>query len=71
MVDLCTRVVAIELAVAAQAVGLRGPLRLGTGTAAVYERVREHIPFLRSGEGLPLPLEDLAASVRSGFEVGL
>lgn len=69
MVDLGALVVAIELAVAAQAVDLRGPLRLGIGTAAVYGRVREHVPFLRLGESLPLPLDQLAASVRSGLEL--
>jgi len=70
MVDLGTRVVAIELAVAAQAVDLRDAPRLGTGTAAVYELVREHVPFLRSGETLPLPLEQLAAVVKAGLELG-
>jgi histidine ammonia-lyase len=69
MVDLGACVVAIELAVAAQAVDLRGPLELGTGVAAVRLRVREHVPFLRSGESLPLPLEELVDSVRSGLEV--
>lgn len=71
MVDLGARIVAIELAVAAQAVDLRGASRLGTGTAAVHELVRKHLPFLRSGDSLPLPLEQLAAAVRSGIEVDL
>jgi histidine ammonia-lyase len=70
MVDLGARIVAIELAVAAQAVDLRRPLELGTGTSAVYARVREHVPFVRSGESLPLPLEQLAEAVRSGLELG-
>ena len=69
MVHLGSRIVAIELAVAAQAVDLRDAPRLGTGVAAVHGLVREHVPFLRSGETLPLPLEQLAAVVRSGLEL--
>jgi histidine ammonia-lyase len=69
MVDLGSRIVAIELAVAAQAVDLRDAPRLGAGTAAVHELVRSHIPFLRAGETLPFPLEKLATAVRSGLEL--
>jgi len=69
MVALGSRIVAIELAVAAQAVDLRDAPRLGTGVAAVHGLVREHVPFLRSGETLPLPLEQLASVVRSGLEL--
>jgi len=69
MVDLGSRIVAIELAVAAQAVDLRDGPRLGAGTAAVHELVRSHIPFLRLGESHPLPLEKLATAVRSGLEL--
>ena len=69
MLGLGARVIAVELVVAAQAVDLRGPLELGAGTAAVHALVRSHVPFLRSGDSLPLPLEALAAAVRSGLEI--
>ncbi len=70
MCDLASRVIAIELVVAAQAVDLREAPRLGAGAQAVYELVRNRIPFLRPGETLPLPLEELASVVRSGLELG-
>jgi histidine ammonia-lyase len=65
---LASRVIAIELCVAAQAIDLHGRPQLGTGTAAAYELVRSHIPFLQPGDSLPLPLEELAAAVRAGVE---
>jgi histidine ammonia-lyase len=40
------RVLAIELLVAAQAISLRGEPRLGIGTAAAYQLLREVIPFV-------------------------
>jgi len=67
---LASRVIAIEFCVAAQAVDLRSRPRLGTGTEAAYELVRSSIPFLRPGDSLPLPLEELAALVRSGLDLG-
>ena len=65
MLDLGARVVAIELAVAAQAVDVRGSLRLGAGAATVHGSVRERIPRLESHEQMPLPLEELATTIRS------
>jgi histidine ammonia-lyase len=65
MLDLGARVLAVELVVAAQAVDLRAPERLGAGAAAAHARVREQVPFLDSPEQMPLPLEDLARDVRS------
>ena len=65
MLDLGARVVAIELTVAAQAVDVRGSLRLGVGAATVYGFVRERIPRLESHEQMPLPLEELATTIRS------
>jgi histidine ammonia-lyase len=67
MGQLASRVVAIELCVAAQAVDIRGTPGLGTGTAAIHELVRAHVPFLAQGDSLPLPLEELAATVRAGL----
>lgn len=65
MLELGSRVVAVELTVAAQAVDLRGPLALGAGAATVRELVRRHVPFLDAPERMPLPLEALAAEIRS------
>lgn len=70
MCSLASRVIAIELVVAAQAVDLRGRPQLGRGTEALYELVRSRIPFLGAGDSLPLPLEELAAAVRSGLVTG-
>jgi len=67
MCGLASRVIAIELVVAAQAIDLREKAQLGAGAQAVYNRVRSRIPFLRTGDSLPLPLEELAAAVRSGL----
>jgi histidine ammonia-lyase len=65
MLDLGGRVVAVELTVAAQAVDLRGDVRLGSGAAAAHAFVRGSVPFLRSPEQMPLPLEELAAHMRT------
>ena len=51
--------------VAAQAVDLRGPLALGAGASTVHTAVRERVPLLDSPEQMPLPLETLAAWIRS------
>jgi histidine ammonia-lyase len=65
MLDLGARVVAIELTVAAQAIDLRGPLTLGAGASSVHAAVRERVSLLDSPEQMPLPLETLAAWIRS------
>ena len=52
MVELGTRIVAIELLLAAQACDLRGA-ELGAGTARAHAAVRRVAPFLREGEPLP------------------
>jgi histidine ammonia-lyase len=66
MLDLTARVVAVELAVAAQAVDLRGSQELGAGAAATHAHVRARLPFLDSPERMPLPLEELATAIRAG-----
>ncbi len=63
--DLAARVAAIGLAVAAQAVDLRGELVLGSGVATTLAYVRERVQFLDSPERMPLPLEELATQIRS------
>jgi histidine ammonia-lyase len=65
MLDLGARVLAIELAVAAQAIDLRSELTMGTGARATYDLVREQIPFLDAPERMPLPLEQLAVHIRT------
>lgn len=70
MVGLGARVVAIELAVAAQAVDLRAPARRGVGTARAAERVRRHLPAMQPGATVP-DVEPLVAAVRSGVFAGV
>ena len=71
MVQLCARVAAIELVVAAQAIDLRAlssadgaPLGLGTGRA--YRLVRELVPFTQADGTLPADLEPLVELVTRG-----
>jgi histidine ammonia-lyase len=66
MTSLGEGVVAIELLVACQGVDLRGS-RLGGGTAAAYELVRERVPFKREQDPIPPSLEPLRELVRSGL----
>jgi histidine ammonia-lyase len=66
LVELGTRLGAIELVVSAQAVDLRGRPRLGTGTAAAFARVRELVPALGADDPPPQDLEPVRALVASG-----
>lgn len=65
MLDLGARVLAIELTVAAQAVDLRSVQSLGAGAEATHGLVRSRVPVLESYEQMPLPLEELATSIRT------
>ena len=65
MLDLGARLVAVELVVASQAIDLRGNPTLGSGTATTHAFVRERVAFLDSPELMPLPLEELASTIRS------
>jgi histidine ammonia-lyase len=65
LLDLGSRVIAIELTVAAQAVDLRRVETLGSGAETARTLVRERIAFLDSPEQMPLPLEALATTVRT------
>jgi histidine ammonia-lyase len=67
MLELGARVAAIELAVAAQAVDLRGLPTLGVGTTHVYQLVRSVIPPSREGDAVPQDLEPLVELVRGGL----
>ncbi len=64
LVELGQRLGAIELAVAAQAIHLRGSPKLGAGTGALYARIRELVPPLRRGDAPPDDLEPLRALLR-------
>ncbi len=65
MVGLGARLLAIELVVAAQAIDLRGRPTLGAGTDTLHEYVRERVAFLDAPERMPLPLEELASTIRT------
>jgi histidine ammonia-lyase len=67
MINLCHRVTAIELVVAAQAIDLRMVAEaLGEGTAYAYARVRDLVPFMPSDGTLPADLEPLVDLVGRG-----
>jgi len=76
MVQLCARVIAIELVVAAQAIDLRQiealqtpaaqQQGLGTGTARAYRTVRALVPFMPSDGTLPDDLEPLVELIGRG-----
>jgi len=66
MVQLCARVVAIELVVAAQAIDLRAPGELGLGTGRAYQMIRELVPFTQADGTLPADLEPLVDLVIQG-----
>ncbi len=67
MVELGERIVAIGLVVAAQAVELRAPAAMGTGTRRALELVRERVPFVGAGETLAPDLEPVRQLVRAGL----
>jgi histidine ammonia-lyase len=66
MADLAARVVALELFVAAQAIDLRRPPRLGEGTGRALRLVRELAGFTARGQAPPAELEPLVDAVRAG-----
>jgi histidine ammonia-lyase len=66
MADLAARVIALEFLVAAQAVDLRQPSRLGQGTGRALRMVRELADFTGRGQAPPAELERLVDAVRAG-----
>jgi len=66
MADLAARVISLELLVAAQAIGLRRPARLGEGTGRALRLVRELAGFTARGQAPPADLEPLVDAVRAG-----
>jgi histidine ammonia-lyase len=65
VLDLASRVVAIEMTVAAQAVDVRETPKLGAAATSAHAFVRARVPHLRSHQQMPLPLEELATAIRS------
>jgi histidine ammonia-lyase len=66
MADLAARVISLELFVAAQAVDLRRPSRLGEGTGRALSLVRDLVGFTARGQAPPSDLERLVEAVREG-----
>jgi histidine ammonia-lyase len=66
MAGLGARVVALELLVAAQAIDVRRPARLGEGTGRALALVRELAGFTARGQAPPADLEPLVTAVRTG-----
>jgi histidine ammonia-lyase len=64
---LALRLAAVELVCAAQAVDLRERAgRLAPGTARLHALVREHVPFVHSGETVQIDLDGLTARLVDG-----
>jgi histidine ammonia-lyase len=59
-------VISLELFVAAQAIDLRRPRRLGEGTERAHRLVRELAGFTGPGQAPPADLEPLVDAVRAG-----
>jgi histidine ammonia-lyase len=66
MADLASRVISLELFVAAQAIDLRRPGRLGEGTERAHRLVRELVDFTGQGQAPAADLEPLVDAVRAG-----
>jgi histidine ammonia-lyase len=66
MVELGERVAAIGFTIAAQAIDLRKPSALGTGTKRAYDLVRERVPYMDEGDPLPGDLEPVRDLIVSG-----
>ncbi|TWP48340.1 aromatic amino acid lyase [Lentzea tibetensis] len=66
VVELVRQVAAINLAATCQAIDLRGADKLGQGTRAAYDLVREHIAFLDRDRRLDGDLSALVEVIKSG-----
>ncbi len=66
IVHRLTRLAAIELVVAAQAVDLRGGLKLGRGTGRTFAFVRRHVPQLDEDRPTGRDFEHLASAIAAG-----
>jgi histidine ammonia-lyase len=66
VVELATRVVAIELLAAAQGLDLLRPLATSTPLAAVHDAIREHVAFIDVDRSPSADIEQLATLIGSG-----
>jgi histidine ammonia-lyase len=66
VVDLATRVVAIELLAAAQGVDLLAPLTTSPPLAGVHAALRAHVPFIETDRSPAADIERIAALIASG-----
>jgi histidine ammonia-lyase len=66
VVDHVSKVLAIEVLVAAQALDLRRPLRAGRGVQRAYELVRSQVPSMLEDRELHRDIASVAALVDSG-----
>ncbi|MEE9595672.1 MAG: aromatic amino acid ammonia-lyase [Acidiferrobacterales bacterium] len=66
ILDNARHILAYELMCACQAADLRGIDQLSSATRALYDMVREHVPYLDHDEPLTDHLETLAAMFASG-----
>ena len=64
-IDAFTRVIAIELMIAARAVDMRAPLTAGTGTSAAIKTLRSKVAGPAADRWLTPEIEDSVALVRS------
>jgi histidine ammonia-lyase len=64
LLDALARIIACELACAAQALDLRAPRPRGAGAAALHARVRVHVAPLEDDRSLGDEVEALARSIR-------
>lgn len=66
VVDNTAMVIGIELLVAAQAIDFRGADKLGEGTTAAYNLLREHVGFMEKDEVLYPMIDKAIELVKSG-----
>jgi histidine ammonia-lyase len=66
MVELGEHLAAIGFTIAAQALELRDPPAMGTGTKRALGLVRERVPFMGEGDPLPSDLEPVRGLIVAG-----
>jgi histidine ammonia-lyase len=66
LVELATRVVAIELLSAAQGLDLLAPLATSAPLAGAHRAIREHVPFLEADRSPAPDIEHIATLIETG-----
>lgn len=66
IVDNLRYILGIEMLHAVQAIDLRKGIKLGNGTKAIYDVVREIIPFLDKDRNLTLDIKKAYDIIKSG-----